>query len=106
MNRLTVLGSGLAFLIVVGGLYTGLQVAGIENLSAQWWTSLGLLGALLVWVGSYVSRVLTGSMAFHQQRQTYTREILKQQIASLSPEELAALTADLDDELQDSQPPA
>ncbi len=96
MRRLDILGLGLLLLLVGGGVYGSLQVIGLDAQVAQTWASGLLLAGVVAWIGVYLSRVLTQRMTLQKQQTTYEMEILKQRLADMSPEELAAFQAELE----------
>ncbi len=95
MSRLNILVIGLGILIVGGGVYGGIRLVGVDGQTAQLWASVGLLVGFVAWVIGYLTRVVSGSMTFHEQRQTYQKELLRQRIESMTPEEFAAFEAEL-----------
>lgn len=102
MTRGQVLLFGLALL---GGGLGGLalfQASGLEGFSAGIAASLLLLLVIVGWTGSYLLRVVTGTMTFSEQRRRYrvgyeaaTDAALEQRFASLSPAEQERLLAEI-----------
>lgn len=101
-SRLSILRFGLILLLVGGLIYGGLKGLGISDAAAQTTASLLLFLGLVSWSLGYLKRVLTGQMTYHQQRKTYETEQLRQMIEQMTPEELAALQAEIEE--QDTDP--
>ena len=95
MSRLNILTAGILLLVGGGGLYGGLRLAGLETQMAQSGISVLLMLATVGWAVFYVGRVVTGKMTFHSQRDTYRKEMIKQKLAAMTPEQLAALEMEL-----------
>lgn len=65
--------------LALGGLgYVGFQAAGFEGFSAGIAAQSVLVLVVLIWIGSYAARVLTGQMTFMEQRRRY-REVYDEQ---------------------------
>lgn len=95
-SRLTIVLFGLGILLIGGGLYGGLKAIGISDSVAQGWVSALLLLGFAGWTAGYLRRVLTGQMSYHQQQQTYETERLKQRVDQMTSDELAALHAEIE----------
>lgn len=92
MRRIDVLLIGLGLLTIGGLIYWVLLALGTESAKAGLWSQVILVGGGgLVWVGSYLRRVLTGRMTLHQQLRDYEEAVIDQRLTELSPEELAKL---------------
>lgn len=98
MWRIDVIGIGIGVFATGGLAYLGLQVAGLGNLEAGIWSQLLLVGGLIGWVVTYVWRVTSQKMTYHQQRQAYEEAYLQQRLDQLTPEELAKLQAEIEQE--------
>lgn len=103
MRRIDVIGVGIGILLVGAGLYGGLQLLGLDGISAGIWSQVMIVGGLVGWLGSYLLRVTTQSMTLNQQLQDYEDAVLQKRLEEMSPEALAALQAELQDD-QGSQP--
>lgn len=80
----------------LGGLAYGvLGLMGLGQLDAGIWSQVLLVAVLLGWLATYVLRVSTHNMTYDQQRSTYEDAVLQQRLDAMSPEELAALEAEL-----------
>ena len=78
MTRANVLLVGLGVLALGGLGYVGFQAAGFEGFSAGIAAQSVLVLVVLIWIGSYAARVLTGQMTFMEQRRRY-REVYDKQ---------------------------
>jgi predicted lipid-binding transport protein (Tim44 family) len=92
---LALLGGGLGGLAVF-------QASGFEGFSAGIAASVLLLLVIVGWTGTYLLRVVTGTMTFSEQRRRYrvgyeaaTDAALEQRFASLSPAEQERLLAEI-----------
>jgi len=106
MNRITVIGIGLGVFVAGGVVYVILQVVGLNSLTAGVWSQVLLVGALVGWLVTYLTRVLRQDMTYHQQRQDYEEAFLQKRLDELTPEELAKLQAEIEQEnkSRDSSP--
>lgn len=104
MRRIDAIGIGIGVLAAGGLIYLLFQVAGLEATNAGIWTQALLVAGLIGWLATYVLRAVTGSMTYHQQRQDYEEAMLQKRLDAMTPEELAALQAEIEAE-QASVPP-
>jgi membrane protein implicated in regulation of membrane protease activity len=100
MRRIDVLGIGLGVFVAGGLAYLLLQGIGFDHLSAGIWSQVILVAGLVVWVVTYVLRVVTHKMTYNQQLQDYEEAVLQKRLDEMSPEELAQLQAEIDQERQ------
>ncbi len=100
MRRIDVLGIGLGVFAAGGLVYIILKVAGLDTLEAGVWSQLLLVGGLIGWVISYVFRAVGQKMTYNQQRKDYEEAYLKKRLEELTPEELAKLQAEIEQEKQ------
>lgn len=98
MRRIDVLGIGLGVFAAGGLVYIILQVAGLDSLEAGVWSQLLLVGGLIGWVVTYVFRAVGQKMTYNQQRQDYEDAYFKKRLEELSPEELAKIQAEIEQE--------
>lgn len=98
MRRIDALWIGLGVFIAGGLVYGGLQAAGVESATAGIWSQALLVGGLVVWLLTYVLRAVTGRMTYHQQRRDYEDAMLQKRLDEMTPEELARLQAEIDQE--------
>jgi hypothetical protein len=104
MRRIDILALGVGLLASGGGLYWLFQRAGYDSLDAGIWSQGLLVLGLLGWVATYLFRVATRNMTYSQQRRAYEQTLLQEKLASLSPEDLAALQAEIEQEEQGKKP--
>ncbi|WP_346292105.1 DUF3007 family protein [Sphaerothrix gracilis] len=95
MRRIDVIGIGLGVFGVGGLLYVGLQLLGLDNVSAGIWSQVAFVGGLIGWVATYLFRALSQNMTYHQQLQDYEDAVLQKRLDSLTPAELEALQAEI-----------
>lgn len=98
MTRLTILKSSLALLLVAGVGYSGLSGVGLSQDKIQIGLSSLLMLGFAFWVIGYVKRVLSGQMALHEQQQRFEKAALQEKLQTMTPEELADLTRELESE--------
>ncbi|MGK7933193.1 MAG: DUF3007 family protein [Microcystaceae cyanobacterium] len=102
MRRIDVIFAGIGVLIAGGGIYLLLQVVGIDQLSAGIWSQAILVFGLIIWTLTYLKRVFTQDMTYHQQLKEYEDAVLEKRLAEMSPEELAKLQAEIAQEKENS----
>ena len=100
MRRIDAIGIGLLVFLAGGLLYWVLRTAGLDTFDAGVWSQAIFVLGLLGWVGTYVFRVVGGKMTYNQQREDYETAVLQQRLDAMSPEELATLQAELEQEKQ------
>jgi hypothetical protein len=103
MRRIDVIGIGIGIFAAGGFLYLGLQWAGLDDLSAGIWSQVIFLGGLLGWIVTYLSRALTKNMTYNQQLQDYEDAVLQKRLEEMTPEELAKLQTEVEQERQKSE---
>ena len=76
----------IGFLISVLGIlsYKFLPQLGIDNFTANSISSLILILIVIIWVGSYIYRVVNGKMTFMEQRKRY-RKNMKELLMIINP---------------------
>ena len=95
MRRIDVLGIGLGFFISGGLVYALLLTFGVDSQKAGIWTQVVLVGGVIIWLLSYVLRVLTHDMTYHQQIKDYEEQMIENRWASMSPEEQEKLQSEI-----------
>lgn len=103
MRRIDAIGIGLGVFAAGGLVYVILQVAGLDSLEAGVWSQVLLVGGLIGWVLTYVFRAVNNKMTYHEQRREYEEAFLQKRLDELSPEELAKLQAEIEQERISSQ---
>jgi hypothetical protein len=98
MRRIDVIYIGLAVFAAGGVIYLLLNQLGLDSLDAGIWSQVLLVVGLLVWVVTYLTRVLTKNMTFNQQLQDYEDAVLQKRLEEMTPEELEKLQAEVEAE--------
>ena len=98
MRRIDAIGISLSVFVLGGLLYFGLNLAGLDGLSAGVWSQVGLVLVLVGWTATYLTRVVSKNMTYDQQLQDYEDAVLQKRLDEMSPEELAALQAEVEAE--------
>jgi len=98
MRRIDAIGIGLGVFVAGGLVYALLQLAGLDSLEAGLWSQVLLVGGLMGWVATYALRAVGNKMTYHQQRRDYEEAFLQKRLDSLTPEELAKLQAEIEQE--------
>ncbi len=98
MRRIDVLGIGLGVFAAGGLTYVILQVAGLNSLEAGVWSQLLLVGGLIGWVLTYAFRAVGHNMTYDKQRRDYEEAFLQKRLEELTPEELAKIQAEIEQE--------
>ncbi len=96
MRRIDVIGIGIGIFTAGGLVYLVLKQAGLEDVNAGIWTQAVLMGGLLGWLLTYVGRALTQTMTYNQQLKDYEDAVLQKRLDDMTPAELAALQAELE----------
>lgn len=98
MRRIDVIGIGFGVFAAGAIAYFLLQLAGLDSSQAGIWTQAILVGGLVGWLLTYLFRVFTQNMTLNQQLQDYEDAVLQKRLEELSPEELAKLQAEVEEE--------
>lgn len=100
MRRVDIIVIGLGLLLGGWILYLGLQTAGLTASDAGIWTQAILVLGLMGWLATYGIRALTKTMTYNQQLKDYEDAVLQKRLDEMSPEELARLQAEIEQEKQ------
>jgi hypothetical protein len=100
MRRIDVIGIGFGVFIAGGVAYLALQGVGMDNANAGIWSQVLLVGGLIGWLVSYLTRVLSKNMTYNQQLKDYEDAVLQKRLDEMTPEELAKLQAEIEQENQ------
>lgn len=100
MRRIDVIGIGVGVFTAGGLLYLALSWAGLNGLSAGIWSQVVFVMGLLGWTATYVARALGKKMTYYQQLEDYEEAVLQKRLEEMSPEELAQLQAEVEQERQ------
>ncbi len=98
MRRIDAIGITVGVFAAGGLIYLLLQVAGLDSLKAGIWTQAVLVGGLIGWLLTYLFRVGTKNMTYNQQVQDYEEAVLQKRLEEMTPEELAKLQAEIEQE--------
>ena len=98
MRRIDAIGISIAIFAAGGLLYFVLQVVGINSTNAGIWTQAVLVSGLVGWLLTYLFRVTNKNMTYNQQLKDYEEAVIDKRIAEMTPEELAELQAEVEQE--------
>ncbi len=98
MRRIDVIGIGIGVFAAGAIAYFLLQLAGLDSPQAGIWTQAILVGGLIGWLLTYLFRVFTQNMTLNQQLKDYEDAVLQKRLEELTPEELAKLQAEIEEE--------
>ncbi|MCY7335148.1 MAG: DUF3007 family protein [Chamaesiphon sp.] len=102
MRRIDVIFIGIVVFAIGGAGYLGLTFVGVDNINAGIWSQLLLVGIILAWSFSYIFRVATKKMTYTQQLKEYEEAVLQKRLDELTPEQLAKLQAEIEQERTES----
>jgi len=103
MRRIDAIGISLGMFVAGGLAYLILQWVGLDSMNAGIWSQVLLVSALVVWVFSYLTRVLSKDMTYDQQLRAYEEAVLQKRLEELTPEELASMQAEIERENQQAK---
>ena len=108
MRRLDVLLISLALFGGGGLLYAIFRGSGLNGLDAGVWSQLVFVLVVMGWVSTYLYRAVTQKMTYNQQLRDYEDAVLQKRFEALSPEEQAALQAEVEEErrVREAEQPA
>jgi len=98
MRRIDALGIGFGVFVAGGLAYVVLQLVGLDSLDAGIWSQVLLVGGLIGWLLTYAFRAIGKKMTYHQQREQYEAAFFKKRLDEISPEELAKIQAEIEQE--------
>ncbi|MDY7022546.1 MAG: DUF3007 family protein [Cyanobacteriota bacterium] len=98
MRRIDAIGVGVGIFAAGGVAYILLQVIGLEGVDAGIWSQVLLVAGLVGWLLSYLFRALTRSMTYNQQLKDYEDAVIQKRLEEMTPEELAQLQAEVEQE--------
>lgn len=98
MRRIDVVTIGLGLFLAGGLAYGFLQVLGFDSITAGVWSQAILVTGLIGWLLTYLVRALTQTMTYNQQVKDYQEAVLQKRFEELTPEELAQLQAEIEQE--------
>jgi hypothetical protein len=100
MRRIDAIGIGFGVFVAGGLAYVGLQLVGFDGTKAGIWSQVLLVAALVGWLASYALRAGSKKMTYHQQREEYEQAFFQKRLDELTPEELAKIQAEIEQEKQ------
>ncbi|MBD2460762.1 DUF3007 family protein [Oscillatoria sp. FACHB-1407] len=98
MRRIDVIGIGLGIFIAGGVVYGFFKAVGLDSVDAGIWSQVILVGGLVGWLLTYLFRAVTQNMTYNQQLKDYEDAVLQKRLEEMTPEELAALQAEVEQE--------
>lgn len=98
MRRIDVVLIGIGVFTIGGVIYLLFQQAGLDSQKAGIWTQAVLVGGLILWLLSYLLRVFTHNMTYHQQIRLYENAVIDKRLETMSPEELIQLQQEIEEE--------
>lgn len=98
MRRIDAIGIAFGVFAAGGIIYVLLQFAGLDSLKAGIWSQALLVGGLVGWLLTYLFRVSTKNMTYNQQVKDYKDAVLQKRLEEMTPEELAQLQAEIENE--------
>jgi len=101
MRRIDAIALITAFFVSGLVVYLLLQVSGLDAQKAGIWSQAFLVGVLILWLFTYIFRVLTNDMTYHKQIKDYEESMIQKRWESLSPEEREKLQAEVEQERSD-----
>ncbi len=103
MRRVDVIGIGIGLFAAGGLVFAIFRLTGADPANAGIWTQALLVAGLIGWLSTYVLRAVSGNMTYHQQRKEYDEAVLQKRLDELTPEELAQLQAEIEQEKSTAQ---
>ena len=98
MRRIDVLGITFAVFAAGGIFYLVLTGVGFDSSAAGVWSQALLIVGLIGWVSTYLFRVASHKMTYNQQLRDYEDAVLQKRIEAMTPEALAQLQSELEQE--------
>lgn len=103
MRRIDALAIALGFFLTGGLVYGLLQATGMEATQAGIYAQAVLVGGLVLWLLSYLFRVFSNDMTYHQQLKDYEEKLVERRWAEMTPAEREKVQAEVEQERQASQ---
>ncbi|HEY9652596.1 MAG TPA: DUF3007 family protein [Coleofasciculaceae cyanobacterium] len=98
MRRIDAIGIAIGVFAAGGIIYFILQVVGLDDFQAGIWSQAVLVSGLIGWLLTYLFRVGTKNMTYNQQIKEYKDAVLQKRLEEMTPEELAQLQAEIEQE--------
>lgn len=103
MRRIDVIGIGVGIFAAGGAAYLIFREAGLDSITAGIWSQFLLVGGLVGWLLTYLFRAFTQTMTLNQQLQNYEDAVLQKRLEEMTPEQLAQLQTEIEQERQAKQ---
>ncbi len=103
MRRIDVIGIGIGIFAAGGIIYFGFVQLGFDATDAGIWSQVILVAGVVGWLLTYLLRALTQNMTYNQQLKQYEDAVLQKRLEAMTPEELAQLQAEIEQEKQQLQ---
>ncbi|MBW4658721.1 MAG: DUF3007 family protein [Drouetiella hepatica Uher 2000/2452] len=100
MRRIDVIGIGIGIFAIGGIAYLVFRQVGLDDITAGIWSQVLLVGGLIVWLITYLTRAFTQNMTLNQQLKDYEDAVLQKRLEELTPEELEKLQSEVELERQ------
>lgn len=97
MRRIDVLLIGLGIFGAGGIFYLLFKSFGFDPQQAGIWSQVFLISAVIIWITTYIVRVLSHKMTYHQQLKDYEEAVIQKRYEEMTAEELEQLSK-MDDE--------
>lgn len=94
------MGIGVGLLAAGAVAYFVFRGIGLDSINAGIWSQVLLVGGLVGWLLTYLFRALTQNMTLNQQLKDYEDAVLQKRLEELTPEQLAQLQAEIEQERQ------
>ncbi|KAB8332035.1 DUF3007 family protein [Scytonema tolypothrichoides VB-61278] len=98
MRRIDAIGIGFGIFVAGGLAYVLLKLVGIDSSKAGIWSQVLLFVGLIGWLFTYAFRAVGKNMTYHKQREQYEEAYLQKRLEELTPEELAKIQAEIEQE--------
>lgn len=98
MRRIDVIFIGIGVFTTGGIAYLALLRLGLDTQDAGIWSQVILVVGLLGWVSTYLFRVFTKNMTYHQQRRDYEEAAFQKRWEEMTPEQRDQLQAQVEQE--------
>ena len=100
MRRIDAIGIAFGVFVAGGMIYILLKLAGLDDINAGIWSQMLLVSGLIGWILTYLFRVFTNNMTYHQQVKDYEDAFFEKQLEKIPPEELEKYLAEIETEKQ------
>ncbi|MBL1208495.1 DUF3007 family protein [Geminocystis sp. GBBB08] len=91
MRRIDAIFIALGVFFLGGLVYVVFKFLGVDSTQAGIWSQGVLVLGLIGWVSTYLFRVFTNNMTYHQQVKDYDDAFFAKQLEKMSPEEIEKL---------------